>query len=249
MLTNLPRLLLALSLTTGLLGCSGAEVKIAFDNRATGAAQALSLTAAGRTPTVFGIRIVAAYLAEDQDGQMNNVGNVGRLWTNPVCDADLYRCGIGAGAGANRVTEYFDLALPTEEVNARLNAQGSTIAPGTYRLLRLDLAGPQAAAERDVPNMRYGMTGEGPVEVRRDNVYAVTLDPPLVLADGDTVTLSLGYDVHDSYFAGDEVDGSHPPEGTTFQDWYCSDERNGEAGVSPCLRFSGFKPAVARVER
>jgi hypothetical protein len=158
----------------GSAGCQGgAGVKIAFDNRGpAGITQALSLEA-GRTPTLFGIRLVAAYLAEDVDADMNNVGEVGRIWTNPVCDADLYHCGIGPGAGANRVTEYFDLALPTDQVNARLNAQEHLIKPGSYRLLRLDMAGVLGAHDNDVPNMRYGMAGGTPSEVRRDNVYVV----------------------------------------------------------------------------
>jgi hypothetical protein len=224
-------------------GCQGsAAVKITFDNRAAG--QALTIAGAARTPSVFGIKLVAAYLAEDSDANMDNVGEVGRIWTNPVCDPDGYRCGIGPGAGPNRVTDYFDLALPTEEVNARLNAQGGSIKPGTYRILHLDLAGPQGAHDRDVPNMRYGMVGGTPVEVRRDNVYVVRLDPPLVLADGDGVTLSLGYDVRDSYYEGDDLRGGQPPDGYTQNDWYC-DERDG-IGRAPCLAFRGFFPSVMR---
>jgi hypothetical protein len=229
-------------------GCQGsASVKISFENRAGGqAGQALTLAGAGRTPAVFGIRLVAAYVAGDEDEQMNNVGEVGRIWTNPVCDPDLYKCGIGPGAGANRVTEYFDLALPTDEVNARLNAQGNSIKPGSYRLLRLDLAGPQGAHDGDVPNMRYGMAGATPVEVRRDNVYVVKLDPPLELADGDGVTLSLGYDVRDSYYEGDDLRSGQPPEGYQLNDWYC--DEHGGIGRSPCLAFRGFFPSVTRTK-
>jgi hypothetical protein len=228
-------------------GCQGgADVKMSFDNRATTkvGGQALTL-GGGQTPTVFGIRIVAAYLAETQDPNSDNQGEVGRIWVNPVCDPELYHCGIGPGAGANQVTEYFDLALPTEEVNRRLNAQSHTIKPGTYHILRLDLAGPQGAHDRSVANLRYGMAGETPSEVRRDNVYTVMLDPPLVLADGDAVTMSLGYDIRDAYFAGPGLDEFHPPEGTTFQDWYCGDHSNSPAR-GPCLQFKGFAPSVTR---
>jgi hypothetical protein len=220
-------------------GCQGsADVKIAFDHTA-GPARALTLASSGQTPTVFGVKIVAAYLAEDEDQAMQNVGNVGRIWVNPICDAELHHCGIGPGAGANRVTDYFDLALPTEEVNARLNAQAHSIPPGTYRLLRLDLAGLNGVYDRDVANMQYGMAGETPSQVRRDNVYVARLDPPLVLADGDSVTMSLGYDIQDHYFA--QPDGTQPPEGVTYQDWYCQTDTHG-----PCLQFSGFKPSVTR---
>src|SRR4051794_23482466 len=127
-----------------IVGCQGsADVKVAFENRASSSGQALTLApeGEGRAPTIFGIRIVAAYLAEDVAPDMNNVGEVGRIWTNPVCDPEGYHCGITAESGANQVKEYFDLALPTEEVNARLNAQGASIKPGTYRYLRFDMAG------------------------------------------------------------------------------------------------------------
>jgi hypothetical protein len=250
MTSNARRVLSFLALSVvGSSGCQPtAGVKIAFDNRNAGAITQ-SLTAAdGQTPSVFGIHLVAAYLAEDQDGKMDNVGEVGRIWTNPICDPDLYRCGISPKAGPYRVTEYFDLALPTEEVNARLNAQEHTIKPGTYRLLRLDMAGvldPSEASDPGLPNMRYGMAGETPSEVRRTNVHVVKLDPPIELAEGDTVTLSLGYDIRDSYFAGPEVDESHPPEGISFNDWICGDHSRNPVG-GPCLKFKGFAPSVTR---
>jgi hypothetical protein len=45
-------------------------------------------TGEGSTPDVFGIKMTAIYLSEDVDAAtMNNVGNVARIWTNPVCDA------------------------------------------------------------------------------------------------------------------------------------------------------------------
>jgi hypothetical protein len=234
---------------TGLMaGCQGgADVKIAFDNRASAlsAGQALTL-GDGRTPTLFGIKMVAAYLVEDMDQNMDNVGEVGRIYVNPVCDEGLYNCGIGPGAGANRVTEYFDLALPTEEVNARLNAQSHVIKAGTYRVLRLEMTGPEKVPEMDVPNMRYGMAGETPSEVRRNNNYTVRIDPPLVLAEGDAVTMSLGYDLRDSYFGGPDVNESRPPEGVSFNDWYCGDHSMNPAR-GPCLLFKGFSPSVTRV--
>jgi hypothetical protein len=93
--------------------------------------------------------------------------------------------------------------------------------------------------------MRYGMAGETSSEVRRTNSYVVKLDPPLELADGDTVTLSLGYDVRDSYYAGPDLDEGHPPDGIAFNDWLCGDRSRNPAG-GPCLKFEGFAPSVTR---
>jgi hypothetical protein len=238
------RLVSSLALCLWVASCQGsASVTMSFDNRAQG--QALTLASDGRTPTVFGVRIVTAYMVEDRDEHMDSVGEVGRIWTNPVCDADGYQCGIGPGAGAYRVTDYFDLALPSEEVNARLNSQASDIKPATYRWLHLDLAGPQGSNDRSVPNMHFGTTGSMPVEVRRDNGYWVQLDPPLVLADGDAVTMSLGYDVRSAYFDGAGLNSGHPPDGYDFGDWYCADGGGLPLG-GPCLAFKGFFPSVAR---
>jgi hypothetical protein len=77
------------------------------------------------------------------------------------------------------------------------------------------------------------------------NNYTIALDPPMVVGDGDTVTVTLAYDLAGSYFAGGELDAGHPPDGTPLSDWYCGDtSRNPARG--PCLRFSKFTPSVTR---
>jgi hypothetical protein len=59
----------------------------------------------------------------------------------------------------------------------------------------------------------------------------------MVVADGDSVTVTLGYDLAGSYFPGADLDAAHPPQGTSLSDWYC-------ANTGPCLRFTKFTPAV-----
>jgi hypothetical protein len=240
-----------LAVTTA--GCAGgAEVKVAFDHQS--GAHTSALTAAdGHTPGVFGLKLVALYLSGDVDpGTMNNQGEVGRIWTNDACDAELHHCSIGPEGGAYQLKEYFDLALPSDEVNARLNAQGAMVKPGTYRYLRMDMAG---ILDRDknggkndpnVPNLRFGDDAASAREVRfASNQIMVPLDPPMVVGDGDAVTVTLGYDLAGSYFSAPELDAFHPPDGTSLSDWYCGDlSRNPAHG--PCLRFTTFTPAVTR---
>jgi hypothetical protein len=238
-----------LAVTTASAACQGsADVKMAFDNRAAGriATQALVLSES-QTPTVFGIKMTAVYLVEDVDAtSSNNVGEVGRIWTNPVCDEGLHECGI-APTMSHRVSDFFDLALPTDEVNRRLNAQGQPLKPGTYRYLRLDLTGPLPA---DVPNdphltnLRFGAGGVVSEVRNPNNAYTVRIDPPLQLADGDSATVALGYDYRSSYYPDPAANGSQPPEGTNFQDWLCSDLTHAPAR-GPCLRFTGFSPSVS----
>jgi hypothetical protein len=226
-------------------GCQGsAGVKVSFDNRATATSgQALTLSD-GQTPTVLGIKITAMYLVEDRAPDLSNVGEVGRIWTNPVCDAELYNCGISPESGPNQVTEYFDLSLPTAEVNARLNAQPHDIRPGTYRYLRLSLAGVEKTPEFAIPNLRFGGASEVG-EVRQANNYDVLLDPPLVVADGDAVEVALGYDVRGAYYPASLLGEVSRPEGVDLNDWYCADGGHGPVH-GPCLYFKGFSPSVSR---
>jgi hypothetical protein len=93
------------------------------------------------------------------------------------------------------------------------------------------------------------MEGSAPAEVRRNNNYDVKLDPPLVLADGDSVTMSLGYDIRDSYYEGDDLNSGKPPEGYTLDDWYCNGDESRGVGHSPCLAFHGFYPSVTRTAK
>jgi hypothetical protein len=235
----------ALSAVTA--GCGGADVKVAFDHQGlgtSGAGQALTVADA-HTPAVFGMKLVTIYLVEDRTADSNSVGNVGTIWKNPVCDADGTQCSILPAAGAYQIKDYFDLALPSAEVNARLNAQGNTIKAGTYRYMHMDLAGPMKTDDRSAPNLRFG-NGSTTHEVRlTNNGYWVALEPPMVIADGDAVTVTLGYDLTDSYFEGAGLDAFHPPTGTPFDQWYCGDQSRSPAG-GPCLSFAGFVPAVAR---
>jgi hypothetical protein len=231
-------------------GCGGAEVKVAFDHRtpavSTGSGKAL-VVADPATAGVFGIKLVSIHLAEDvAAGSGDNVGHVARIWTNPVCDKDLHQCGIAPQAGAHQVTDYFDLALPTREVNARLNSQGESVKPGSYRYLRMDMMGPNPTFEQSTPNLRFGAEPGKMHEVRSDNGYLVPLDPPLVVgdSDSDTVTVTLAYDLRGSYFDGEGLDAFHPPADTTLSQWYCGDN-SVKPARGPCLRFTGFSPMVS----
>lgn len=234
------------ALSLAAVGCGGAEVNVAFEHRTETVAsggQALTVDD-GHTPAVFGMKLIMMYVVENIDADSNSVGEVGRIWTNPACDDNGY-CSILPEAGSHQVKDYFDLALPSAEVNARLNSQGSTIKAGTYRYLHMDLAGPMKQDDRAVPNLRFG-TAAAAHEVRlNNNGYWVRMDPPLVIGDGDAVTVTLGYDLKGSYFEGDALDGFHPPAGVGVDQWYCGDTSRVPAR-GPCLRFEGFVPAVSR---
>jgi hypothetical protein len=231
-------------------GCGNASVTVAFDHvQGALAERSATAPAPGVTPAVFGLKIVAIYLAEDVDSvTMDNVGDVQRIWTNPVCDPDGTRCSIAPWSGPNQVKDYFDLALPSDVVNARLSSQGATVQPGSYRYLRFDMAGVLPPGEDNaVPNLRFGASAASASEVRfRGNNYTILLDPPLALGSGDSVTVTLAYDVTDSYYADPGLSTGRPPAGYDISEWYCAGVEHDPAGP-PCLAFKGFVPSVGKV--
>jgi hypothetical protein len=223
-------------------GLGGAEVQVGFENGASAAGKPV-VGSDGTAPEVFGIKLVAVYLAENIDSHLDNVGNVARIWTNPACDAELHHCGIGAASAPFQVTGYFDLARPTATVNAELNASAQPVSPGTYRYIRLDFAGidpPDA-----VPNLRFGTTAD-PRDVRyRDNGLTVALATAMVIAPGESFVVTLAYDMSHAYYPDPDGHAGAPPPGTVLSDWYCADATTDPAG-GPCLAFAGFTPDVSR---
>lgn len=248
-MAHLSRLLVLGALAAG---CSSASVSVAFDNVHVTVAEVVTeagapAPASGVTPTVFGVKIVAIYLAEDVDPvTMQNTGDVQRIWTNPACDSDGTHCGIDAWSGPYQVKDYFDLAQPSEVVNARLNSQGETVELGTYRYLRFDMAGVTPLGPDSTPNLRFG-TGADTSEIRfRGNNYTILLDPPLTLVTGDSAVVTLAYDVTDALYGDPTLDTSRPPAGYDISEWYCADVSRDPAGP-PCLAFHGFEPSIHRV--
>jgi hypothetical protein len=238
------RFLLGMVLALLLAGCqTTAEVQVGFENGASGPGKPV-IGADGTTPEVFGIKLVAVYLAEDIDSHTDNVGNVARIWTNPACDPDLRHCGIGTPSAPFQVTSYFDLARSTQAVNAELNASAQPVPPGTYRDVRLDFAG--IDPPDGVPNLRFGTTEDSRDVRYRDNGLTVALDPAMVIAPGESFLVTLGYDMSHAYYPDPSGQAGAPPAGTSLSDWYCADTTIDPAH-GPCLAFTGFTPDVRRL--
>lgn len=174
------------------------------------------------TPAVFGVKLVVAYLVEDMDPDTgNNVGMVNRIWTNPVCDADLTHCNITSEAGQYRVTDYFNLALSSDEVNANLNSQRQKVASGTYKYIRVDFTGPiENPDENTDPNMQFAAAeNDTPVEVRWRNGYLYEIAEPIVIAEGESFTATLSYDIANHLYTSSPA----APTGENSEDYKCDD--------------------------
>jgi hypothetical protein len=244
--TNHGRILFFLTAALGACQPTG-SVQVGFESAAVTAAGAAAKpdSVGGDAPDVLGIKLVAVYLAEDIDGHMDNVGEVARIWTNPLCDSDLHACGIAPIAGPYQVTGFFDLARSSEAVNAELNAAPEPVKAGTYRYVRVDFAGIVPTGD-DTPNLRFGRDGDVR-EIRfRDNNVTVAIDPPLTVEEGGSFVVLLSYDASHAFFSGPDLRAGGPPAGVSIDDWYCIEDPQGGSGP-PCLAFRGFVPKVVTV--
>lgn len=152
------------------------------------------------TPTLYEMKFIAAYLAEDIDpGTGNNIGKTSMFYLNPQCNNDIGHCDIDAGNnGVNGepiteiVTNFFDFT-DTAAANTAVNAQGLSIDAGTYKYVRLEFCKGGAGSN----NIRYqDATMAAAYAYRRGacTVNSAEMVPPMVLEAGGTVTVTLAYD-------------------------------------------------------
>jgi hypothetical protein len=207
--------------------------------------------------TALRLKLIAVYLAEDVDPvTMNNVGATEMIWENPQCGGDIDGCnvdGFSQPAGP-RITSYFDLARPTAEVNAELNSQGATVTPGSYRYARVELCKAYGGEHMaTVPTMMWagpGMAAEQPFTSGDCGRTSLPFDPPLALAAGDSVEVSLGYDLGEAIVAGApgtgqgcsfSIAGHDDPGGAPHCFRACVDV---DAHARVCMDFPEFAPSA-----
>ncbi|HET7504201.1 MAG TPA: hypothetical protein VFK02_24440 [Kofleriaceae bacterium] len=240
------------------MGCDGATARLALANQTTGAnARGAALLADG---TSLRLKMIAVYLAEDVDPvTMNNVGATEMIWLNPQCQDDISGCNIEGFTQppGPRVTDYFDLARSTAEVNAELNSQGASVSPGTYRYARVELCksyGDERMAA--APTLMWagpGMASEQPFTSGDCGRTSVPFDPPLSLAAGDAVEVTLGYDLGAAIVAGPpgsaqgcsfSIAGHVDPSGSPHCFRACVDV---DASSRVCMDFPDFAPSAAKL--
>jgi hypothetical protein len=178
-------------------GCGGSgKAKIQLSKTTSGgsslrdrAMSASDIPAGGtvEVPTVFQMKFLSAYLAEDVDSNQNNVGNVQRVWVNPDCPS--------ADGCTDAQVGYFDLIDPAA-ANTQLNSQthASEIDLGTYRYVRIDFC-IGGATGNNVKYKTAAMSAETEVQYGGCGVTSAKLDPPLELKKGEDVTIRLDYDL------------------------------------------------------
>jgi hypothetical protein len=211
--------------------------------------------------TSLRLKIIAVYLAQDVDPvTMNNIGNTAMIYLNPECGGDIENCNIDGftdPVGGPRVKEYFDLARPTAEVDAQLNAQVASVDVGSYRYARVEMCKSYDRSLPTVPSLMWkgpGMSAEHAFTSgdcgRTSQAFAPTLD----LASGDSVAVTLGYDLAQTIVTGPRdttpgacgysVAGYKNTDGTVrcFRECDETDPAN-----RVCMDFPDFRPSATKL--
>jgi hypothetical protein len=234
-----------------LTACSAGGASARFELANTTAAAAQTAPDVLADGTSLRLKIIAVYLAEDVDPTtMNNIGDTEMIWLNPQCNGDISGCnvdGFTEPAGGARITDYFDLARPTADVNADLNSQAVTVSPGSYKYARLELCKAYGGQNQaTVPTMMWrgpGMADERPFTSGDCGRTSLAFDPPLELATGDSVAVTLGYDLATSIVSGAPGTGAYEIAGVDH--WFrdCADLDDTHRA---CMDFPDFAPSAAK---
>ena len=238
-----------MTLGIAVAACTGsASARLELVNHTTAAAARGADRLAGSTS--LRLKMVAVYVVEDIDlATQDNVGRSAMIWLNPECADDISGCNVAGMTlpPGPRITQYFDLARPSVEVNAELNSQGLTISPGSYKYARVELCkayGGQTQAT--VPTLTWrgpGMTEDRPFTSGDCGRTSLAFDPPLELGANDAVQVTLGYDLATSIVSG--------APGASFQlagiDHWFRDCADVDASHRVCMDFPDFAPSAARL--
>ncbi len=236
------RLLLSIAPLPFAVACATpeADVVLNFENTAlnTGANLRTDLRAIATqsAPTVFGIKLIAAYLTEDIDSTtQNNVGKTAMVYLNSTCADDIMHCDISGGTAEDGqpmdkvVTDFFDLSSPSS-VNEQLNAQGRGVEEGTYKYVRLEFC---KYNSEDATNIQWGTDSVATRAFQRDmcTVNSAEMTTPLEIAAGDTVTLTLSYDLSAAVSTGSDAYG---------------DDCTGSGSTKTCFQLPTFTPSASK---
>ncbi len=184
--------------------------------------------------TQFSMKLIAAYIAEDIDSvTQSNVGKTGIIYMNSECEDDIMHCDIDSGTAVDGdpmdkiLTRFFNLSS-TEDANTAINAQRRTVDAGTYRYARLEFC-KYSTGTTDNIKWNDGVVGEQSFRRALCSVNSAEMNPPLELADGASVTLTLSYDLLTAVQVGSDAVG---------------DDCTGSGATTTCFTLPTFMPSV-----
>lgn len=189
-------------------------------------------------PSLYGMKIIAAYLVEDIDPDtQNNIGQTLMFYLNEDCEDDIMHCDLSAGTAEDGnpidkiigVDDYIDLTDPTT-VNAQLNDQTQSVSVGNYQYVRMEFC---KYNTENAPNVEWAFTGVPLRTFTRQTctISSEKITPPLEIAsESDAVTFVASYDPNGSISIGDAATGD---DCTTDTD-----------GMRVCFTIPEFVPSI-----
>jgi hypothetical protein len=256
------RLTLAALALTSAVGCGGgtASAKLRLENQSTVApATRLTRLADGSS---LRIKLLDVSIVEGVDPvTQDNQGAVSTIWLNPECGGNNDGCnidGMSGGPAGPRVTRFFDFARASADVNAELNSQSRDVQPGTYSYARVSFCKAYGGQTMPtLPTMMWagpGMAGEVAFASGDCGRTSLPFDPPLDVKAGDSVEVSLGYDLAQAVVAGapdlssqhcsQAIVGRSDADGTPHCFRACVDV---DASTRACMDFPDFAPTARKL--
>jgi len=172
------------------------------------------------TPLYVGAKISMVYLVEDvNNATQSNIGQTSMFWINPDCD------GTNNGCLPTKISHYFNLSQSTAEIETTLNSEAIGIRPGTYRYVRVEFCNTELASNSNNYQIQAtAQTAQFPVTLSECGA-TTQLPAPLTLAAGDSVVVTLAFDLTSSILVtnvaptGDSASLCSPQQGDG--NYYC----------------------------
>ena len=138
--------------------------------------------------TLFSAKLLAVYLAEEFDNSADRPLRTQHLYLNPECNTwQPEKC------GPSTVQRWFEFVRPAAVVDAQLNSQSRCVRPGSYSFVVAEFC----KGTLDAPNFRFAASNMSAPYAWAWGLCAVRvpLTPALVVRRGDSVHVSIDYDL------------------------------------------------------
>ena len=231
-----------------------ASAQLALANQTSTTLTSAGVTNETQTPgvlTTFGVKIVAVYVSEDVDSSTgSNIGLTSLIYYNPECGEKMEQnsnCDISGGN--HTVTNYFDLARPSDQVNADLNGQKRPIelevasdsketAIGTFRYARIEFSSRNPERGNTVKWATTTSTAHEFIGVQGSSANKIV--EPIAVSVGDTIVFTLSY----NYSNVIQISGSD--QSSEDQHKNCSKITNSTS--YNCFVMPEFKTSAAKAQ-
>jgi len=193
---------------------------------------------ATEAPASFEMKLITVYLTEDIGADQSNSGKTAFIYLNPDCEDDISHCDISGGDAEDGspmdkiVTSYFDFGADSAAVNTAVNAQSRSIDAGSYKYVRMEFC---KYNNENAPNIKWTPDGGSELEIQRNTctVNSTEISPALEVAEGDSVTVTLAYDLSATVTTGLSTNQGDGCDG-------------GTSGSIKCFQLPTFVPTATK---